>query len=83
MKNLSKIILDDVAELGKTFNKLGTNVVHSVNSMINKRAFDLGKETTNKENITFLFLVTENNLMKVLDAYTGKVSWNQKRKLLC
>lgn len=53
-------------------------MLHSVNSMINKRAFDLGKEATNKENIAFLFLVTENNLMKVLDAYTGKVLYIQQ-----
>ena len=78
LKNLSKLILDDVAEIGRTLHKLGTNVVHSVNSMINKRAFDLGKEATNKENIAFLFLVTENNLMKVLDAYTGKVLYIQQ-----
>ena len=88
LKNLSKLILDDVAEIGRTLHKLGTNVIHSVNSMINKRAFDLGKETTNKENIVFLFLVTENNLMKVLDAYTGKVLYiqqfprNQKLRIL-
>jgi hypothetical protein len=43
LKNLSKLILDDVAEIGRTLHKLGTNVLNSVNSMINKRAFDLGK----------------------------------------
>ena len=88
LKNLSKLILDDVAEIGRTLHKLGTNVVNSVSSMINKRAFDLGKEKANKENNAFLFLVTENNLMKVLDAYTGKLLYiqqfprNQKLRIL-
>ena len=42
------------------------------------KAFDLGKETSNKSNEAFLFLVTEANLFKVLDAYTGKILFIQQ-----
>ena len=78
LQNLSKIILDDIKEIIESINKFCLNVVKIINNLINKRAFDLGEEESNKENSAFLFLVTESNLMKVLDAYTGKVLYIQQ-----
>ena len=73
LKNLSKIILDDIKEIVKSIQKAIINISKIVNNIINKRAFDLDQETHTKENSLFLFLVTENNLLKIIDAHTGKL----------
>ena len=73
LKNLLKIITDDAIEILKSLRKLFLNISQIINNLINKRVFDLGKESSKRENMAFLFLVTENNLMKILDAYTGKL----------
>ena len=88
LKNLVKIIIDDIIEIGKSIQKSFINLSKVINNLIYKRAFDLGQEASNKENFAFLFLVTENNLLKILDAYTGKVlnlqqfPRNQKLKII-
>jgi hypothetical protein len=73
LKNLSKIILDDIKEIVKSTQKAIINLSKIVNNLINKRAFDLDQETQTKENSLFLFLVTEGNLLKIIDAHTGKL----------
>ena len=73
LKNLSKIIVDDVKEIAKSLQKAIINISKIINNIINKRAFDLEQENYTKEISAFLFLVTENNLLKILDAHDGKV----------
>ena len=73
LQNLLKIIIDDAIEIGQSIQKMFQNISKMINNLINKRAFDLGKESSNRENMAFLFLITESNLMKVLDAYTGNI----------
>ena len=73
LKNLLKIIKDDAIEIGKSIQKSFENLKTIINNLIKNKSFGLEEEISNKENKAFLFLVTESNLMKVLDAYTGKV----------
>ena len=78
LKNLCKIILEDIIEIANSIYKCFMDIKNLINNLINKRAFDLEKETLNKSNEAFLFLVTEGNLLKVLDAYTGKTLFLQQ-----
>ncbi len=78
LSNLIKIIKDDVIEIIQSINKLFSTISKVINNLINKRAFDLGKESSNKENMAFLFLVTESNLMKIFDAYNGNLLYIQQ-----
>ena len=88
LKNLVKIIIDDLIEIGKSIHKMALNIKNIINKLVEKKAFDLGREDSSKENMGFLFLVTEGNLMKVLDVYTGKLLFmqqfprNQKLKII-
>ena len=88
LKNLVRIIIDDIIEIGKSIQRMGLNIINIINKSIEKKAFDLGREESSKENMGFLFLVTEGNLMKVLDLYTGKLLYiqqfprNQKLKII-
>ena len=78
LTNLCKIILADIKEIASSLYKCFLDIKNLINNLIYKRAFDLGKETSNKSNEAFLFLVTEANLFKVLDAYTGKILFIQQ-----
>ena len=88
LKNMVKIIIDDAIDIGKSIQKGFENLKTIINNLINKKAFGLEEEISGKENLAFLFLVTESNLLKVLDAYTGKVLHmqqmprNQKIKII-
>ena len=78
LKTLCKIIIDDIIEISNSIYKCFLDIKNLISNLIYKRAFDLGKEISNKSNKAFLFLVTENNLFKVLDAYTGKILFLQQ-----
>ena len=78
LQTLCKIIIDDLIEISNSIYRFLIDIKNLINNLIYKRAFDLGKETSNKSNKAFLFLVTENNLFKVLDAYTGKTLFLQQ-----
>ena len=78
LSNLLKIIKDDIIEIAQSITKLVSNISKLINNILNKRAFDLGKESSNKEKTAFLFLVTENNLMKVFDIYNGNLLYIQQ-----
>ena len=78
LSNLCRIILEDIIEISSSVYKCFMDIKNLINNLIYKRAFDLGKETYNKSNEAFLFLVTETNLFKVLDAYTGKTLFIQQ-----
>ena len=78
LKTLCQIIVDDAKEIANSIYNSFLDLKNLINNLIEKKAFDLGKETSNKSNEAFLFLVTENNLFKVLDAYTGKILFIQQ-----
>ena len=78
LKTMFQIIIDDVKEIANSLYKIFLDLKNLINNLIDKKAFNTEKETSNKSNEAFLFLVTENNLFKVLDAYTGKVLYIQQ-----
>ena len=78
LKTMCQIIINDIKEIANSLYKCFFDLKNLINNLIYKRAFDLGKETSNKSNEAFLFLVTEANLFKVLDAYTGKILFMQQ-----
>ena len=78
LTNMCKIILEDIVEIANSLYKCFLDIKNLINNLIYNKAFNLGKETTTKNNEAFLFLVTESNLFKVLDAYTGKILFIQQ-----
>ena len=78
LKTMCQIIINDVKEIANSLYNSFLDLKNLINNLIYKKAFDLGKEISNKSNEAFLFLVTENNLFKVLDAYTGKILFIQQ-----
>ena len=76
--NLCKIILEDIIEIANSLYKCFLDLKNLVNNLIYNKAFNLEKETITKNNEAFLFLVTQSNLFKVLDAYTGKTLFIQQ-----
>ena len=80
IKTLVKIIIDDLTEIFNSIYKLFLALKNAIIILINKKTLDLGKEREAlfRENKAFLFLVTEFNLFKVLDAYTGKILFIQQ-----
>jgi len=78
LKTLCKIIIDDLIEISNSIYKIFFDLKNLINNLIYKKAFNFEKETTDRKNKAFLFLVTENNLFKVLDAYTGKILFMQQ-----
>ena len=78
LKTMCQIIINDIKEIANSLYKCFFDLKNLINNLIEKKAFDIGKETSNKSNEAFLFLVTENNLFKVLDAYTGKILFLQQ-----
>ena len=78
LKTMCQIIINDVKEIANSLYNSFQDLKNLINNLIYKKAFDLGKEISNKSNEAFLFLVTENNLFKVLDAYTGKILFIQQ-----
>ena len=75
---MCKIILEDIVEIANSLYKCFLDIKNLINNLIYKKAFTFEKETTDRKNKAFLFLVTENNLFKVLDAYTGKILFMQQ-----
>ena len=78
LTTLCKIIVDDLIEIANSIYKSFLDLKNFMNNLIYKKAFDFGKQSSNKANEAFLFLVTETNLFKVLDAYTGKILFIQQ-----
>ena len=76
--NIGHIIVDDLIEIVKSLKKLFLNLKAMIDKLLNKNLTSNITEDKNKDKIGVLFLVTRNNLLKILDLYTGKVLYLQQ-----
>ena len=76
--NIGRIIIDDLIEIINSLKKLFINLKVMVDKLLNKNLTSNLNEDKNKDKIGVLFLVTKNNLLKILDLYTGKVLYLQQ-----